>query len=768
MNFLEIENSSTPYDPNKIISIINEEFNSLSYKTISNQIKALPQNDIKQLRLFLVAYAKTVEKARISTITKIKKLNETGTKNKLNDIKLNWFSPINHNRIGYLNCNAKPIKSAGVFSKEKLDSSKNKTHLLRLDKSSNSIFSNHELTPKSSNLTTGNVDNKDNMTIVKSKSAKKIFNNSTTSNINKEGDTTYTNELARDIVAFIDEMKNLQCSICKKEPNVNQLKKNFEKKKASLYQDALKIITKPSSPKSSSPLPTNTTASTSGSNKAMNETIATLKSVIDDLKTNSKFITEQLRTEIQTLNEKVSAQATSILNYENILVKHVTAMKSLYKSMKELIPPILDSMPVQTTNSSLEEKFDWYEGELRKATDQLALKKEGDNREESKVHEMIKKYSKEIVNMIRPFISEEESEIDLGVFENDKDNFEENLVISALECLRKYIKHIVEVLNENKINSDKIEKEFNEMKIKTETYKTLLENTVNKITHSPATNTPSKKKSSNTNVIDSDIDFESIPNLKKLNADLIGIQAELLQKLEMKDIEIEKNQETIQSLLQMKKTSPTETDSEVVSSEKYHYLLNLYSTEQDKLNSIKSDYLHLIQDFLGYVQNGDKIKLDLNNLTRVTNNNNTNNGYIDEEIDSNELGRINENDLLTDKDKDGFTYGNRINSRDSRGSNCNSFNRYKNTSIIEKKQIATLKSELKAAKNEIDRITKKMNDANGILITIGNAIIKLMNEIQMTNQIKEYFILIFRLLTFSEEKIARLFGEKEKNKKNNY
>ena len=768
MNFLEIENSSTPYDPNKIISIINEEFNSLSYKTISNQIKALPQNDIKQLRLFLVAYAKTVEKARISTITKIKKLNETGTKNKLNDIKLNWFSPINHNRIGYLNCNAKPIKSAGGFSKEKIDSSKNKTHLLRLDKSSNSIFSNHELTPKSSNLTTGNVDNKDNMTIVKSKSAKKIFNNSTTSNINKEGDTTYTNELARDIVAFIDEMKNLQCSICKKEPNVSQLKKNFEKKKASLYQDALKIITKPSSPKSSSPLPTNTTASTSGSNKAMNETIATLKSVIDDLKTNSKFITEQLRTEIQTLNEKVSAQAISILNYENILVKHVTAMKSLYKSMKELIPPILDSMPVQTTNSSLEEKFDWYEGELRKATDQLALKKEGDNREESKVHEMIKKYSKEIVNMIRPFISEEESEIDLGVFENDKDNFEENLVISALECLRKYIKHIVEVLNENKINSDKIEKEFNEMKIKTETYKTLLENTVNKITHSPATNTPSKKKSSNTNVIDSDVDFESIPNLKKLNADLIGIQAELLQKLEMKDIEIEKNQETIQSLLQMKKTSPTETDSEVVSSEKYHYLLNLYSTEQDKLNSIKSDYLHLIQDFLGYVQNGDKIKLDLNNLTRVTNNNNTNNGYIDEEIDSNELGRINENDLLTDKDKDGFNYGNRINSRDSRGSNCNSFNRYKNTSIIEKKQIATLKSELKAAKNEIDRVTKKMNDANGILITIGNAIIKLMNEIQMTNQIKEYFILIFRLLTFSEEKIARLFGEKEKNKKNNY
>ena len=125
-------------------------------------------------------------------------------------------------------------------------------------------------------------------------------------------------------------------------------------------------------------------------------------------------------------------------------------------------------------------------------------------------------------------------------------------------------------------------------------------------------------------------------------------------------------------------------------------------------------------------------------------------------------------DMCTDKDKDGFNYGNRINSRDSRGSNCNSFNRYKNTSIIEKKQIATLKSELKAAKNEIDRVTKKMNDANGILITIGNAIIKLMNEIQMTNQIKEYFILIFRLLTFSEEKIARLFGEKEKNKKNNY
>ena len=164
MNIIEKENSDLV---NKIINIINDEFSPLSYKTISTQIKTLPPSDVKQHKLFLVAYAKTVEKTKLSTINQIKKLNESNRKcnfnylsnmSSYNDLKLNWFSPSNY---------AKPAKSAGAFSKEKLNTS-NKSYLLKLDRSLNSIFSNHD---QSNSSTNGNVDNS---IMTKSKSAKKI------------------------------------------------------------------------------------------------------------------------------------------------------------------------------------------------------------------------------------------------------------------------------------------------------------------------------------------------------------------------------------------------------------------------------------------------------------------------------------------------------------------------------------------------------------------------------------------------------------------
>ena len=46
--------------------------------------------------------------------------------------------------------------------------------------------------------------------------------------------------LAKEILQFLEDMKNLQVSICNKEPNIKELKKNFEKKKSNLYKEALK------------------------------------------------------------------------------------------------------------------------------------------------------------------------------------------------------------------------------------------------------------------------------------------------------------------------------------------------------------------------------------------------------------------------------------------------------------------------------------------------------------------------------------------------
>lgn len=428
MNIIEKENSDLV---NKIINIINDEFSPLSYKTISTQIKTLPPSDVKQHKLFLVAYAKTVEKTKLSTINQIKRLNESNRKcnfnylsnmSSYNDLKLNWFSPSNY---------AKPAKSAGAFSKEKLNTS-NKSYLLKLDRSLNSIFSNHD---QSNSSTNGNVDNS---IMTKSKSAKKIF----------KSEQNYNCDLAKDVVEFIDDMKMLQCSICKKEPNVNIMKKNFEKKKVMLYQDAMKLITKPSSPKAK--MVSKETSATSSSNNVLSETITLLKAAIDDIKSNSKFITEQLRLEIKTLNDKVASQSASITQYENNLIKHVTAMKSLYKIIKDTTP--LNTMPIQTVSSSLEDKFDWYEEEIQRAISVILSHKENSNEDHieiSKVHEMIKGYVNDILHIIRPYITEEESEIDLKVFD-DKENFEESLIVSAIEALKKHIKRICEMVSEAK------------------------------------------------------------------------------------------------------------------------------------------------------------------------------------------------------------------------------------------------------------------------------------------------------------------------------
>ena len=67
-----------------------------------------------------------------------------------------------------------------------------------------------------------------------------IQNNSNIVNTNYN--LTIEKFLAKEILKFLEEMKNLQVSICNKEPNIKELKKNFEKRKTNLYQEALKIF----------------------------------------------------------------------------------------------------------------------------------------------------------------------------------------------------------------------------------------------------------------------------------------------------------------------------------------------------------------------------------------------------------------------------------------------------------------------------------------------------------------------------------------------
>ena len=79
--------------------------------------------------------------------------------------------------------------------------------------------------------------------------------------------------------------------------------------------------------------------------------------------------------------------------------------------------------------------------------------------------------------------------------------------------------------------------------------------------------------------------------------------------------------------------------------------------------------------------------------------------------------------------------------------------------------MSNMKNDLKIYKNEIEKLNKKLTDLNDVLSTISNAISKLFQEVQYTYKGKELFNLIFKLLNYSEDKIHKMFNEKEKAKK---
>ena len=83
------------------------------------------------------------------------------------------------------------------------------------------------------------------------------------------------------------------------------------------------------------------------------------------------------------------------------------------------------------------------------------------------------------------------------------------------------------------------------------------------------------------------------------------------------------------------------------------------------------------------------------------------------------------------------------------------------------KHIIGLKIELKQYKNKCEKLNKKLIDISDVIETISNAFYKLFYEvIQYTNKGKELFILVFKLLNYNDDKINKMFSEKEKIKNN--
>ena len=702
-----------------------------------------------------------------------------------------------NDKRGKINTNINTNNSTVIKSKSAKKLMENVT--IRRSHNNSSILTNNQLLSSNNNIHTNIIQNNSNI-------------------VNTNYNLTIEKFLAKEILKFLEEMKNLQVSICNKEPNIKELKKNFEKRKTNLYQEALKFSKSDTTNQilqdnrsysslisSNSAITAATPLNNSNNNiinynqnvKELTDSISVLKTALEDMKSNSQFITSQLRTEITNLNNKVSKQMDSITQYEKIFKNNLNSIKGIYKLLKPFangfnLNSVMDSLQSQNNSFSYyvnqqENKFEWYENEIKKIINGLEKNnynyQNGNNdnnnihiidqkssitdiNDPNKLYYYIKNSCSEIIEMIRPNINEEENENELNNVFDTKDNFEDGVIMNEIENLKKHIKTLLAINKNLNIDKDKLEKEINVIRIQCETYKTALNNTViNKMKYNQK--------------IEEDI-FSESENYRKLNNDLLVIQNDLLQKLQMKDKENEKNQETIKNLLQLNKNIEKENynnneSTNFVSVEKYRYLLNLFSNEQDQFKQLKSDYLHLIQDLSNYVENGTKISIDINKLNyNNTNKKSTNEINFEEEPDSNDLGRINENDLLTDKStvsNKGINLNNRTNSKESKGSNYAIYNKYyninnnNNNKISNFKQITSLKIELKHYKNEVEKLNKKLNDANDILSTLSSAIYKLFQEVQYTNKGKELFILIFKLLNYTEDKINKLFAEKEKMKK---
>ncbi len=633
-------------------------------------------------------------------------------------------------------------------------------------------------------------------------------NHSTIGNISSKGNQNVDRIFAKEIIKFLEEMNQLQINICKKVPNIKELKKNFEKKKNILYNKALKYSKNDNiyrqisqDNRSSNSLFSGNSIFTIGTYngvnqnqhiKELNDLIVTLKTALEEIKTNSNFITSQLRIEISELNNRNENLMISINQYEKNINSNIISIRNIYKLLnKSMIHLSLNNensnlSQNSNTNSlnSHENKFEYYENEIKKIISRLEIKLsnlqniDNNNHQEiksfntdipdtNKLFYSIKEIFNEIIEMIRPYITQEENENELNNIFDIKDAFEYGIIINSLKNLKKYIKKLIIQIDNLNFDKETLLKQINDKKFQNKTFKNSLNNgLINNI-----------KYDINYNSIEEEKKNSDTENYKILNNDLLSIQNNLLQKLEMKDIEIEKNQETIKELLLINKKEESNNDisSNFVSNEKYRYLLNLYSNEQDQLNQVKNDYIHLIQDLSNYIENGKKISIDINKISFNSYKKSLNELNYEDNLDSNDLGRINENDLLTEKNSNSSNSNknnnNISNSGESKGSNCATFNKYVNVSNVSNKmnttkQMISLKIELKQYKNECEKLNKKLIDINEVIETISNAFCKLFYEVeQYSNKGKELFVLVFKLLNYNDDTINKMFSEKEKLKK---
>ena len=472
--------------------------------------------------------------------------------------------------------------------------------------------------------------------------------------------------LAKDIISFIDNMKYLQKNIINKNPNIKEMKYNFEKNKYLLYQKALKVLKEINNKNyikvnlkfnknieitRASTFSTLNDKSYLENTKELNLTIVNLRKSIEDIKNNSKFISEKLKLEINELNEKVKEGNEKEKIYENNINEYLNSIKKIY----EILLTYCSNNEYQILNNKIENKSSnlkstektifWYINEIEKII-KIKInknKKERENVIQNEISKINKKDEKiqtefiifnieaikkdllqnilEIMNWVNSYISLEKEKN--AIIKKIESNIQQNKIKEALEIFKSKIKELLLLIDNLK---NQINKKVNEK---------------NKVI----------KKEKNQDEEDEE-NLNDKNNFLQLNATLLGIQHDLIQKIENKQEEIENIKKNLKDSIQLNNEfmnlAKNQKGQEVnVFAEKYKYLLDLFKSEQEKVKILQNEYVNLLNGLSNYVNNGEQIILDLKKMWNLNPVIKTNFEFA--ELEFPDIDPINETDLLTEK-----------------------------------------------------------------------------------------------------------------------
>ena len=341
---------------------------------------------------------------------------------------------------------------------------------------------------------------------------------------------------AKEIIKFLEEMNQLQINICNKVPNIKDLKKNFEKKKNNLYKEALKYTKNDNLYNQVSHDNRSYNSVFSGNSiftigtynglnynqhiKELNDLIITLKTSLEEIKSNSNFITSQLRIEISELNNRNEKLMVSINQYEKNINSNNNSIRNIYKLLNKLVVNFsLNnenlSLGLNSNTNSLnshENKFDYYENEIKKIISRLEIKLsnlqniDNNNHQEiksfntdipdtNKLFSSIKDIFNEIIEMIRPYIIQDENENELNNIFDFKDAFEYGIIINSLKNLKKYINLLIKQIDNLNYHKETLLKQLNDKKFQNETYKNSINNgIINKFNYNINNNSKEEEK----------------------------------------------------------------------------------------------------------------------------------------------------------------------------------------------------------------------------------------------------------------------------------